>query len=127
MSFETAVWRTYHISPLRRYFLWGVCGAFALGGIALALSAEPKDRAAGIFIAGLFLIIGLGLHWLASLARIQISSWGFRLRQMGYKVETPWSNVALIRMVRGGEGFVTTAPARRPGRSSPWPRSAMPA
>jgi hypothetical protein len=34
---------------------------------------------------------------------------------MGYKVETPWSNVASIRMETGREGLITTAPLEGPG------------
>jgi hypothetical protein len=54
----------------------------------------------------------MGVHWLVSRARLEVSAAGVKLRQIGYKLETAWTNVEMLRMDKGQDAFVTREPMK---------------
>ena len=115
MQNDTPEWRVYHISPGRRIFGAFCYGPCIAGGLALAIFLPPADRAFGCGLGGFMALVGVGLYWLIDRTRLEISSAGVRLRQLGFTIETPWTNVEQIRIVRGQEAFVTAAPVEGKG------------
>ncbi len=106
----------YHVAPLRRYLVWAIFGPFAaIMAVAGATSTKGGDQLAGWFLAGFLLLLGMGVHWLVSRARLELSTTGVKLRQFGYMLETPWTNVEMLRMDKGQEGFVTREPMKSRG------------
>lgn len=109
--------RTYHISPWRRGLLGCIVGpiilALLIGG---GLFFDSPDGKAMLVTALLIILIMLPFQLILNWTRLELSEKSVRLRQVGYTLETPWSNVAEIRLGRGREGFVTSEPI--PGKGA---------
>ncbi len=104
---------SFRISPLRRSILWLVLGPFLLMGIGMCFS--PDSRAAGIYLASLMAVFLALWQWLVSFTRLEISSWGVKLRQLGWKLEAPWEEIDHLSRDKGREGFVVLRPMEGTG------------
>lgn len=100
--------RSYGVSPRRRNALI-VAGLFMTVPLALAglLLAETALLITAVLVAAIVLpifLLALGR------ARLRVSDEGVELRQLGWRVATPWHNVAGVRLDRGGEGLILHQP-----------------
>ncbi|MBP8297059.1 MAG: hypothetical protein KAX84_13175 [Burkholderiales bacterium] len=101
----------YHVGPWRYLWLWLVFGPLALIFLALGLFSEQPGERAPLLIGGaLWLLVPFMVTLLVRMARLEISARGVRLRQIGYRLEAAWPDVAALRLDRGREGFVTARP-----------------
>lgn len=116
MTASSAGCHVYHIGPWRRWVPVWIFGPILLGTLGLWICLPSKDRAvAGYFLAAL-LPFALGMQWLIDRARLEISPEGVRLRQTGYRLETPWANIVDLLLEHGREGFVTREPVGGQGQ-----------
>ncbi|MBL0169428.1 MAG: PH domain-containing protein [Gemmatimonadaceae bacterium] len=99
--------RVYHISIWRYLVLWWVLGPFLVLGIAFTFSADQGLKLGGIVVALIMSLLLLGWHWLAGRSRLEVSSRGVRLRELGGKLEVAWPEIIDMRTDRGHEGFIT--------------------
>ena len=111
--------RVYHVSPLRQLIPWllflPLAGGLAIGALC---SDTPGDRAALLMLSMLFAAMLLGIFWMIRRARLDIGPDGVVLRQIGYRFETPWSNIIAMRVDRGHESFITAQPVGGKGAST---------
>ena len=106
----------YHVGgPLRRYMAWVICGPFAAAMVIAGAASKAGDQAAAWILAVFLLFVGMGIHLLVSSARLEVSAVGVKLRQIGYTLETVWTNVEMLRMDKGHEAFVTREPMKSRG------------
>lgn len=107
----------YHVGPWRRWMFAWIFGPVLLGTLA-AWIFVPGDTGA---VAGqVFLILlafSLGGQWLIDRAQLEISPGGVVLRQTGYRLESPWTNIVEMRVDRGLEAFITREPAGGKGHA----------
>lgn len=102
--------RVFLIAGWRRWLMPAMFGTFAAGGLALALVDDPGARAAGGFVALLMLAcVGFG-EWLIRFTRLEVSADGIDLRQLGYRLRSPWPNVVGWYGRPGRQGFVLAEP-----------------
>ncbi|NRF69755.1 hypothetical protein HLB44_22375 [Aquincola sp. S2] len=104
----------YRLRGWRRWLMWWMFAPLLFGGLWLAGSAEAGAGAAG---AVLLLVAGTALagwEWVWRRTTLELSAAGLRLRQVGYTLETPWSNVAGFHAERMHEGFVLAQPLDTP-------------
>ncbi len=94
---------------------WAIFGPFASAMAVAGAISKGGDQVAGWAVAGFLLLLGTGVHWLVSRARLEVSAAGVKLRQIGYTLETAWTNVETLRMDKGQEGFVTREPIKSRG------------
>ena len=109
----------YHVSPLRQLIPWmlflPLAGGLAIGAL---LSDTPGDAAALWMGSTAFAVVLLGIFWMIRHARLDIGPDGVVLRQIGYRFETPWTNIIAMRVDRGHESFVTAQPVGGKGAST---------
>lgn len=101
--------RVYHISPWRRTFIWWLAGPMILGGV-VCLPLPGEGLVLGGTLLGLGLAVGLFYHFMVSYARLIFTAEGVELRQMGYWLQAPWTQVAALRTQRAGEGLILAEP-----------------
>ncbi|MCA9179313.1 MAG: hypothetical protein KDB14_32870 [Planctomycetales bacterium] len=96
--------KTYHVSLFRQavfYVMWATfAGPCLVGG---TLAKHEGVLVVGIFISILFAPVFVLVSWLV---RLNLSEEGVDLKQLGYSLSTPWSNVVEFDATRGREGFV---------------------
>ncbi|HJT80651.1 MAG TPA: hypothetical protein VJ719_05590 [Chthoniobacterales bacterium] len=100
----------YHVSPWRRWLLWFVIGPFLLVFVLAAIFVPALDARVLLTTAGLVFLVVMPFDWIARWTRLELSPHGVRMRQFGYTLETPWTNIAEMRLRQGREGFVTKEP-----------------
>ena len=106
----------YHVGgPLRRYMAWVIFGPFAVGMAVVGVTSKGGDQFAGWATAGFLLLFGMGVHWLVSRARLELSVAGLKLRQVGYTLETCWTNVESLRMGQGTGSLCDQGADEEPG------------
>ena len=110
MTAESSKSRVYHVSRWRRWLLLWTIGPIILGLVIGAMFAPAADAKALLATAGTLILIMLPFQLLVDRTKLKISSEGVRLKQTGYTLETPWTNVAGMRLMRASEAFITTAP-----------------
>ncbi|MCA9759333.1 MAG: hypothetical protein KDA27_26305 [Candidatus Eisenbacteria bacterium] len=95
--------RVYRCSPRVRYVLIGVWlilmfapGLMIIAGLA---SHDTSSVEAGVAIAVLESVITLPIFWLAAWRnpRLVLTEGGVTLHQLGFRLETSWSNVVELR------------------------------
>ncbi len=110
--------RVYHISPWRFLWIWLPFGPIALVFLgAGAFSHVPKEQAEFLIGGALFLGVTLCIHVLVRFARLELSEQGIRLRQFGYRLESPWSDLSDLWLDRGHEGLITSRPVGGKGQA----------
>lgn len=102
--------RVFLVAGWRRWLMPVVFGTMAAGGLLLMLIDEPGARGAGAVVAALMLLAVAFGEWLIRFTRLAVSAEGIELRQLGYRLQTPWSNVADFYGRSGRQGFVLHAP-----------------
>ena len=102
--------RVFLVAGWRRWLMPVVFGTMAAGGLLLMLVDEPGTRGAGVVVAALMLLAAAFGEWLIRFTRLALSAEGIELRQLGYRLQTPWSNVAGFHGRYGRQGFVLHAP-----------------
>lgn len=100
--------RTYGISPARRTLLYGSWVIFALPLLAGGFFTGET----GLLVAALLVTVAMlpVILWADWAARLIVSPEGVELRQAGATLQSPWANVAALRVVSGGEGFILHEP-----------------
>lgn len=99
--------RSYGISPRRRNVLVAI---WLLLTLPLALGGLASDPAL-LIAAAIVTVILVPIFALAiGSARLRVSDDGIELHQLGWRVSTPWDNIAGVRLVRGREGLVLHQP-----------------
>jgi len=103
----------YGVSPWRRRLLYGIWALFA---VPLTVGGLVSGEAALLTTAAIFTAIALPIFvWALRTARLTVTPDRIELRQAGGTLETSWSNVEQIRLVRGAEGFVLREPMQGRG------------
>jgi len=103
--------RIYHVGPWRRAVPWLIFGPFLLLAAGIGIAADDvESRALGRILVAVLLVLVLGMHLLISWARLELTTEGVRLRQIGMNLTTPWSNVLGLRLGRGRQGIVAREP-----------------
>ena len=103
--------QTYHVSPWRSMWGWILFLPFSMACAIGALFADKPDERAGLWIGTLaFALVIAGLMTMIRRARLEIRRDGLTLRQIGFRLEAPWSDVIAFRANRGHEGFITSKP-----------------
>jgi hypothetical protein len=100
----------YHVSPWRRWMLWLVVGPILLFLMIASAFVPWQDAKVYLITAALLFLVLLPFDWLVRWTRLELSPNGVRLRQFAYTLDTAWSNIGNLSMVRGREGFVTKEP-----------------
>ena len=101
---------SYHVSPVRRWFLWFIFGPIMLGLVTLGFLADGDDAKAILITGALSFLIALPFQWIIDRTRLELSSRKIWLRHFGFVLEADWENVAGMRLDRGREGFITKEP-----------------
>lgn len=103
--------RTYHVSPWRSMWGWVLFLPFSMACAIGALFADKPDDRAGLWIGALaFALVIAGLMTMIRRARLEIRRDGLTLRQIGFRLEAPWTDVIAFHANRGHEGFITSKP-----------------
>jgi hypothetical protein len=107
---------TYHISPWRLWFTSGFFLVLALGLLLLRAAGDAGDSGDTGFRFAL-LVTALALAGFAAMAfalvwytRLDLAPDVIRLRQIGYTLETDWSNLARLDETAGAQGLVLHRP-----------------
>ena len=105
-------YRVYRISPLR----WSLVVAPGVLFIGLFGVLGIVARSGGLLAAAaLVLVIYTPVIFIVWRTRLILSSEGVDLRQLGYRLSTPWSNIAAVDRTPGREGFVLSQPLESRG------------
>jgi hypothetical protein len=109
----------YHVSPWRQLVPWILFLPLAVPLAFAALLVDATSDRAALWVASMaFMTVILCIFWMIRRARLEIGPDGIVLKQIGFRFESPWSNVVAMRLDRGHEGFVTTAPVAGKGAST---------
>lgn len=100
----------YRLRGWRRWLMWWMFGPMLLGGLLLATAGDAGAGAAGAVLMLLAGSVLAGWEWLWRRTTLELSPTGLRLRQLGYTLETAWSNIAGFHADPGHEGFVLAQP-----------------
>ena len=106
---DDVIW-SYHVSPLRRWFLWFIFGPILLVLVLAWLLIDDPQAIAFLITAALVLLIALPFQWIIDRTRLELSSKKIWLRHFGFVLDTDWENVEGMRLDRGREGFITKTP-----------------
>ncbi len=114
-----SVRHVYHVSPWRQLVPWILFMPLAVPLAITALLVDAASDRAGLwFLSIAFTTVTLGIFWMIRRARLDIGPDGVVLRQIGFRFESPWSNIVAMRVDRGHESFVTAAPVAGKGAST---------
>jgi hypothetical protein len=102
--------RTYHVSPWRRWSLWYVGAPMIAFLLFFAIDSGGSEGRVFLTTAGIVFLIFLPFQFIVDRARLQLSPEGARLRQTGYELAAPWSEIVDLRLAPGRQGFVTREP-----------------
>ena len=100
----------YHVSPWRRWLLWFVIGPMFLVFVIAAVFVPALDARILLTTGGFVFLVVMPFDWIARWTRLELSPSGIRLRQFGYTLDTPWTNILELRLCQGREGLVTKEP-----------------
>lgn len=101
----------YHISPVRMWLLPGPLLVLAAVLVVASFFITDKAGQAGsVVLAIMFLSMAVLFSPLVIYPRLELSAKGITLRQIGYKLETTWDNVAQLHDVRSREGLILHLP-----------------
>lgn len=108
----------YRLRGWRRWLMWWMFAPLLAGGLLLVISGDAGAGAAGAVLMLVASAVLAGWEWIWRRTTLELTPAGVRLRQIGYTLETPWSNIAGFHAEAGHEGFVlakplNTADARR--------------
>lgn len=97
--------RIYYISPWRSRIFAGI-------GLALILpmAAIGVVQPAMFVVCALIAMIWGPCYYLVATTRLILSSDGVEFKQIGYRLASPWQNVARIWLLEGQEGFELREP-----------------
>ncbi|HMN83623.1 MAG TPA: hypothetical protein PKA20_27335 [Burkholderiaceae bacterium] len=102
--------RVFLVAGWRRWLMPAVFGTMAAGGLSLMLIDEPGTRGAGAVVTTLMLLAVAFGEWLIRFTRLVVSAEGIELRQLGYRLQATWSNVADFYGPSGRQGFILHQP-----------------
>lgn len=102
--------QVFLVGGWRRWLMPVIFGSFALFGLLLLFADDPNTKTAGIVLAVFMLAIAAGGEWLVRRTRLEIGPEGVTLRQVGSRLDTPWSNVADFYGAWMRQGFVLREP-----------------
>lgn len=104
----------YRLRGWRRWLMWAMFAPMLGGG--LVLLALGGDGAIGGAVLTVVAGSVLGAwEWLWRRTLLELSADGLRLRQLGYTLEAPWSDVAGFHAAAMAQGFVLAQPIDTPG------------
>lgn len=104
----------YRLRSWRRWLMWWMFLPMLLVGLLMAMSGDAGANAAGAVLMLMAGTVLAGWEWLWRRTVLELCATGPRLRQLGYTLETPWSNVAGLHIEPGREGFVLLQPLDTP-------------
>lgn len=104
--------RVYRLGPRRRAFVLVTWALFVLPLLLGGLWMRDGAMLAAGALAGVIAIPSLVLVWCKP--RLVLSAAGVVRDDFGYRLESPWENIAELRLVPGSEGFVLRAPMASP-------------
>jgi hypothetical protein len=101
--------RVYPISPRRRALLVAIWALFTLPLVIAGLLLDDPAALASGGLAGLILgLIFAATAW--RLPRLVLTPGGVTLHQFGYRLDSPWSNVAALYLGPGQAGLMLRQP-----------------
>lgn len=107
---HTPLQQRYRLRGWRRWLMWWMFAPLLAGGLLLAISGDAGAGAAGAVLMTVAGAVLAGWEWIWRRTTLEITATGVRLRQLGYTLETPWSNIAGFHAESGHEGFVLAKP-----------------
>lgn len=113
MKIKTGKRVVFHISPWRLNVAWITFAPLIILFLVFAGNVPQSDQGEKEFfwvIAGFFCVMAGCLTLVFRWARLELTAQGVRLRQVGYTLETAWSNINAIGLTRGAEFLVTAQP-----------------
>lgn len=105
----------YRLRGWRRWLMCWMFSPMLLIGLLMAISGDAGASAAGAVLMLMAGTILAGWEWLWRRTVLELSATGPRLRQLGYALQTPWSNIAGLHTEPGREGLILIQPLDTPG------------
>jgi hypothetical protein len=105
----------YGLRGWRRWLMWWLFGPLVAAGAVMVLPADEGTRMAGAVLLMVGLVTLCAWEWLLRRTVLQLSADGLQLRQLGYTLQTPWSNVTGFHAEPGRQGFILLQPLDGPG------------
>lgn len=107
--------RVYLIGGWRRWLVPGMCGPVLLLGLWLLTRGDTESMTiGGVLVFAMALAIGI-CEIVMRLTRLEITPEGVVLKQVGYRLESPWSNVRALRTDALRQGFILDEPLTSKG------------